>query len=133
MTDKKRNQEFLKLVAENPDLPIIAFVDWEVVGDDSGRWLGYFSKACLGEYALYGERYFDDREDFKERYYDNNDDELCERYGYDPCICKYSVEKGQYTAEQFEANKKAEEAIEKYLDEVAEKEFVKAIIVYIDT
>lgn len=27
MTDKERNQELLKLVSENPDLPIIAMVD----------------------------------------------------------------------------------------------------------
>lgn len=132
MTDKERNQELLKLVAENPDLPIIAFVDWEVVGDDSGMWLGYFSCVEVGEYALYDERYFDDREDFKERYYDDNDEELCERFGYCPYVSEYSVEKGLHTAKQYEANEKAEEALDKYLDEVAEKAFVKAIIVYID-
>lgn len=49
MTDKERNQELLKLVAENPDLPIVAMVDWEVVGDDGGRWLGHFSRVELGE------------------------------------------------------------------------------------
>lgn len=132
MTDKERNQELLKLVSENPDLPIVAMVDWEVVGDDSGRWLAYFSSVSLGEYAILDDRYYEDREDFKERYYDDNDDELCERFGYDPCICEYSVEKGQYTAEQFEENKRAEEAMNKYLEEVAEKKFVKAIIVYVD-
>lgn len=132
MTDKERNQELLKLVAENPDLPIIALVDSDVVGNDSGRWLGHFSCAELGEYALYDERYFDDREEFKERYYNDNDEELCERFGYCPYVSEYSVEKGLHTAEHLEANEKGEEALEKYLDEVAEKEFVKAIIVYID-
>lgn len=49
MTDKERNQELLKLVSENPDLPIVAMVDCDVVEEDSGRWLGYFSGAELGE------------------------------------------------------------------------------------
>lgn len=132
MTDKERNQELLKLISENPDLPIIAMVDCDVVGEDSGRWLGYFSRAELGEYATDDERYYDDREDFKERVFDYSDEELCEKFGYDPCICKYSVEKGQHTVEQFEANEKAEEAMNKYLDEIAEKAFTKAIIVYVD-
>ena len=132
MTDKERNQELLKLVSENPDLPIIAMVDCDVVGEDNGRWLGYFSHVELGEYAIYDDRYFDDREEFKERYCNDNDEELCERFGYCPYISEYSVEKGIHTAEQLEESEKAGEALEKYLDEVAEKAFVKAIIVYID-
>lgn len=132
MTDKERNEELLKLVAENPDLPIIALVDWEVVGDEHGRWLGHFSRVELGEYTTCGERYYEDREEFKERYYNDNDEELCERFGYCPYVSEYSVEKGYHTVEQYEANEKAEEALDKYLDEVAEKAFVKAIIVYID-
>ena len=132
MTDKERNQELLKLVSENPDLPIVAMVDCDVVEEDSGRWLGYFSRAELGEYATDDERYYDDREDFKAQYYNDNDEELCERFGYCPYVSEYSVEKGLHTAEQLEENEKAEEALVKYLDEVAEKAFVKAIIVYVD-
>lgn len=132
MTDKERNQELLKLVSENPDLPIIAMVDCDVVGEDSGRWLGHFSRAELGEYTTRDDRYYDDREEFKERYYNDNDEELCEMFGYCPYISEYSVEKGLHTAEQLEASEKAEEALEKYLDEVAEKAFTRAIIVYVD-
>lgn len=132
MTDKERNQELLKLVSENPDLPIIAMVDCDVVVEDSGRWIGYFSRVELGEYTTRDDRYYDDREEFKARYYSDNEEELCERFGYCPYVSEYSVEKGRHTVEQFEANEKAEEAINKHLDEIAEKAFTKAIIVYVD-
>ncbi len=38
MTEKTK--ELLKLIEENPDLPIVPMVDAEVIGDDSGYWLG---------------------------------------------------------------------------------------------
>lgn len=34
---ESRNKLF-RLMKENPDLPIIPFVDGGIVGDDSGRW-----------------------------------------------------------------------------------------------
>lgn len=49
---KARNSEFLKLVKENPDLPIVAMVDNEVCGgDDYGWWLGSFGRAEVTEYT----------------------------------------------------------------------------------
>lgn len=113
-------KEFLKIVAENPDLPIVCMVDCDVVYEDYGRWLASFGAVYVGEYALYDDRYYDERDEFKEAYYDNNDEELCEMFGYCPW------------EKQNEANSKAEQALEKHLDEVAEKHFIKAIIVNID-
>lgn len=38
-----KSEKFLRLVKENPDLPIIPMVDSAVVGDaDYGLWLGSF-------------------------------------------------------------------------------------------
>jgi hypothetical protein len=127
-------KEFLKIVAENPDLPIFGMVDSDVVCDDGGRWLASFGKACVGEIATYNERFFDDdREGFKEEYYDVHDEELCERFQYDPSISEYAVKQGYCSAEQLAVNNEHEKALDKYLDEVAEKYFIKAILVYVNT
>ena len=124
-------EKFIQLVKENPDLPVVPMVDCEVVSEDYGWWVGSFGRCDVGEYALFYERYFDDREDFKEFYYDYNDDELCERFNYDPRICKYTVVQGKYTKEQLKENEENEKRLEEYLDKVADDYFVRAIIVYI--
>lgn len=127
-------QKLITLAADHPELPIIAMVDGEVVGDDSySRWVGYFGSVELGEFVLYNDRFIDDREEFKEQFYDYNDDELCKKFGYEPCINEYSFKTGHYTQEQYNENEENGKKLEKYLDEVAEKAFEKVIIVNIDT
>lgn len=125
---KQKNEAFLKLVKKNPTLPIVPMVDCEVVGGEGCYWAGSFGSASVGEYTCYDDRFFDDREEFKERYYDNNDDELCEMFNFVPCM---SETKG-YTKEQIEANKENEKRLDEYLDKVADEYFKKAIIVYIN-
>lgn len=132
MTNNERNQELLRIVAENPDLPIVAMVDSDVVCEDCGRWLASFGRVEVGEYAIYNERYYDDREGFTEDYFCDNDDELCEKFHFNPCITDYAVKLGKYTTEQFAANEEADKAMGKYLDEIADKHFKKAIIVNVD-
>lgn len=128
----ERSQELLRIVAENPDLPVVAMVDSDIVCEDCGRWLGSFGIAYVGEYAIYNEKYYEEREDFKEDYLCQNDDELCEKFHFNPCITDYAVKLGKYTAEQFAENDEADKALTKYLDEIAEKHFKKAIIVDVD-
>ena len=126
-------QKLVDLAKERPDLLIVAMVDGEVVGcDDYGRWLGSVGNVELGEYVLFDDRFIDDREEFKERYYDYNDDELCEKFGYEPGINEYTLKNGHCTREQYEENKENEKHLEAYLDEVAERAFKAAIIVNID-
>lgn len=112
LNTERNTETLLRVVAENPTLPIIAMVDSDVVYEDYGRWLASVGSIGVGEYACYNERYYDDREDFKEDYYSQNDDVLCEKFGYDHRINNY--------------------ALEMYLDEVAERAFSKAIIINID-
>lgn len=42
----------LKLMQENPELPVVPMVDGEIPGDDSGYWLGAWGKARVDEYLL---------------------------------------------------------------------------------
>ena len=125
-------KELIELVKENPDLPIITMVHGEVCGDDNGYWFGHCSSASIEEVGLIGERYYDDRDEFKEVYYDRHDEELCEKFGYLPRCCAASVERGEYTEEQFAANCLAEEKLWAYLNEVANKYMIKAIVMYVD-
>lgn len=58
----KHTGELLKLIEENPELPIVPMVDSEIVADDDfNRWMGSFGSACIDEYITGGERvYFRD-------------------------------------------------------------------------
>ena len=128
---KAKSEAFLKLIKKNPTLPIVPMVDYEIVGDGFGWWMGAWGNAYVGEYACYDDRYFEDREDFKEKYYDNNCDELCEMFNYEPCMSFSKNTKG-YTEEQIEANKENEKMLEEHLNKIAEEHFIKAIIVCIE-
>ena len=128
---KQKNEAFLKLVKKNPTLPIVPMVDCEVVGGEDCYWAGSFGSASVGEYTCYDDRFFDDREEFKERYYENNDEGLCETFNYEPCMT-LPVAKGKYTKEQIEKNEENEKRLEEYLDKIANEYFTKAIIVYIN-
>ena len=129
----KNIKNLLDLASENPDLPIICMVDCEVVCDfDYGRWLAQLGYSRIGEFASYNDRFYDDRELFKEEYYDRNDEILCERFGYSPWKSPYNGARGKYSDQEIEKNIAAEKKLDAYLDEVAEKSFVKCIILYID-
>ena len=129
----KYTQELVRLAAENPDLPVCAMVESDVVCDDSGWWMASFGQVSVGEVAAYNERFYDDRESFKEAYYDDHDEELCEKFQYDPQADAYYLSRGLCTAEQVAINNEREMAMDKYLDEIADKYFTKAIIVYVGT
>lgn len=128
---KEKNEKFLTLVKQNPTLPIVPLVDYEIVSEDCGRWLGSLGECYVGEFAIYGDRYYTDRNEFKERYYDRNDEELCERFNYEPCMT-LPVAKGKYTKEQINTNEKNLEKLEAFLEEKANELFIKAIILNID-
>lgn len=127
-----KTQNFLNLVRENPDLPIVPMVDYEIVCEDYGRWIGSLGNCYVGEYAIYDERVFDDREDFEERYYYDNGYELNEQFNYNPCINVFSVTNGEYTKECLVVNNENEKIMNNYLEKIADEYFKKAIIVNID-
>ncbi len=125
-------KKLLELINENPELPIICMVDGNIVGEDYGRWMAQIGWSEIGEYASYNDRFYNDREEFVEDYYAHNDEILDDRFGYNPSV-SYPYAQKRYPKEDIEANKEAEARINKYLDEVADRAFTKAILVYIDT
>lgn len=49
----KEMEQFLELIKENPDLPIVPMVDSEVVADDCYQnWLGAWGRSEVTEYYL---------------------------------------------------------------------------------
>ena len=123
----------LELINENPELPIICMVESDIIGgDDYGRWMAQVGWSVVGEFATYNERFYDDREEFTEDYYNRNDEILDQRFGYNPCM-SYPDALKRYKKEEIEANKEAEKRLDTYLDEVADRAFKRAILVYIDT
>ena len=125
-------QLLLQLIKENPDLTIIPMVYYEVVDGDYNRWMGSIGDCYVGEYAILNERYYEDRDEFEEDYYDYNMEEINEQFGYDPYICKPHIDTGLITKEQYELNETANKKIDIYLNTIADKYFKKAIIVNID-
>lgn len=79
--DKAKNnwKELFRLMKENPDLPVVPMVDGEIVGDDSGYWLGEWGHPSVDEF-LPCERYdymafksWDDVFDVLEKYLSDED------------------------------------------------------------
>lgn len=66
--EKQSREELFKLMAENPDLPIVPMVDSEIVADDGyNRWLGAWGSCYIGDYIIGEERlYYRDDEDWDE-------------------------------------------------------------------
>ena len=117
---KENIKELIKLIQENPDLPVIPMVESEAVSDEWGYTIASFGRAYVEEYTIYHERYYDDRESFKEVYYDCHDEELCEKFNYNPRLPNSNEE-----------NNKNSLLLDEYLDSIADRCFKKAIVVYI--
>lgn len=45
-------KELVRLASENPDLPIMAFVDGEICGDDMRRWCAEIGSCYIDEYII---------------------------------------------------------------------------------
>ena len=103
-----RRRELFRLMRENPELPVVPLVDWEITGDDNGYWLGAWGSARIDEYLLISNR--------EEVVFKNDDDvlDVLERYLSD---------------EEFEKLPETEEECRPFYDALP---WTKAIIVYIN-
>lgn len=77
--EKENREELFRLMQKNPELPIVPMVDYEIVTDDIGRWLGSWGGSYIGEYLI-GEEQVHFREDDDPSEVDKV---LSERYGDD--------------------------------------------------
>ena len=104
------NKELLDLIKENPDLPVYAYVDGELCGDDSGYWIGEFGKTTIKSFAK------------------------VRSWGYYDTDIVYDDELGDYEAYLLEneysdlSDEDAEEEVQK---ELSSLQFKKAIFVYV--
>ena len=74
-----KTAELIKLINENPELPILPMVASEIVCDDGyNYWIGSFGSCYVGEYAYYNDHFYTDRDDLEEEYYDRNYDEYAD-------------------------------------------------------
>lgn len=125
-------QLLLQLIKENPGLPVIPMVYYEVVDGDYNRWMGSIGDCYIGEYAILNEQYYEDRDEFEEDYYDYNQEKINEQFNYNPCIHKIDIDMGLITKKEYKLNETANKKIDEYLETVADKYFKKAIIMNID-
>lgn len=71
--------ELLRLIAENPSLPVVPMVNSEVVADDDyAYWVGSFSSATVDEYVCVNERFY--TRDSQDEIEDDFSDYLCDDY-----------------------------------------------------
>lgn len=102
-------KHLIQLMDENPDLPVIPMVGQDIVADCTGEWVAHFGKAEIKKMCIYGEKVI-----FRE---DKNAIKTVEAL----------------ELEGLTEGRAREESIEKlngYLDEL---EWLKAIIVHIET
>lgn len=78
--ERENREKLFRLVRENPELPVVAMVDSEIVADDGyNRWFGVWGCSYIGEYLI-GEEHLFFREDDDPSEVDRV---LSERYGDD--------------------------------------------------
>lgn len=57
MKSKECLEQVLELMKENPDLPVVPMVGWDIVADDSySYWLGKWTRARVDKYLVSEER-----------------------------------------------------------------------------
>lgn len=72
----------LKLVIDNPDLPIVPMVDYEICADDSHSWwMGSFGGCKVTEYTRYDDAIYmrEDQEALENCFYEQVEDDLTSR------------------------------------------------------
>lgn len=60
-------EKLIKLIQENPDLPVIPMVEYEVVAaDDYKRWIGSIGNAKIGDFCIWNDKVYTDKQNFVE-------------------------------------------------------------------
>lgn len=109
-------EKLFNLMKENPTLPVIFRIDSsEVVAYDFCWCFGSPGNCDIEEFAVLKEDFYDDKEDFKDAFYYENEEEINKMFPLEfPAKNRNDLEMKE---------------VEAYLDKVANKFFKKAIIV----
>jgi hypothetical protein len=62
-TDKQNRDALLKLLLENPNIPVRVIVDEEVVTGEYSTYLAYVFDVCKKRYTYYSDRFYDDEDE----------------------------------------------------------------------
>lgn len=110
------NSKFIELVRQNPNLPILAWVNYEVCDDCDHSWLGEIQDVTIEEYTSY--EMYNEGADLVTK--DNMDD-----------ICDY-LRDYWYDTEPYKSM--SDEDFEKYIENyVNNLEWKKAIFIWVET
>ena len=94
--ERKNREELFRLMAENPELPVVPMVDSEIVCDDYySRWLGSWGCCYIGEYYCGDERIFfredDDEAEIEAAVIDEFGDETWEQMTEEEAKAEYAA------------------------------------------
>lgn len=60
-------EKLIKLIQENPDLPVIPMVDYEIVADDDyQRWMGSIGDSKIGDFCIWNDKIYTDKQNLVE-------------------------------------------------------------------
>lgn len=60
-------EKLIKLIQENPDLPVIPMVDYEIVADDDyQRWIGSIGDSKIGDFCIWNDKIYTDKQNLVE-------------------------------------------------------------------
>lgn len=113
------SKDLVRLVAENPELPIVAYVNGDICHDYGMYWMGAFTNVFVAEVGLVGERMYDDRYDWMDAYYNEHGEDIAEQFSYS-------------NQDPKEVRDAAEARIDEYLEKMADKYMKKCIVVYVN-
>ena len=76
MKNQEYSKKLLELIQENPELPVVPFVDNDLFCDDYGWVMGCFGNSEINEYYIDDERVWlkDDTEDLVDKILDDESD-----------------------------------------------------------
>ena len=70
-TDKQNREALLKLLLENPDIPVRVIVDEEVVTGEYSTYLADVFDVCKKSYTYYSDRFYDDEDELFDDWFYN--------------------------------------------------------------
>ena len=126
--------DLIKLIKENPDLPIYCKIDNDILCPfDEYAWaLGSITSVTIENLYCFRERLYTDEEDLIEEIYLAFDDIFDEKFNYSAWRTSYAVSTGCCSEEEYQKNQEAEKKIDAYIKSIIESYKTTCIMISID-